>query len=612
MATIAASVALGPVGGMVAGIAINLVKDAASGNIHSLSDLGSSLASSAVSATIGLVTGGLGGAIGGKIAGYAACKLGAGLAGKMITGAISGGIGGGISDAAEQLATTGHVNWAQTANATKTGAIIGAVTGGATRCHSFDPSTQVLMADGSTKKIAEVKLGDKVLATDPKTGQTDGEQVSVLHHHEDSDFADVTVKDDKTGKTSVVKATANHPFWNATTQEWTEAKDLKAGDKLRNADGETTQTVAAIKVWTGLKWMDDLTVNYIHTYYVLVGDTPALVHNCGKDGELNPSALRQRVDALERQLGAGASRRTASGLHVVEGVDLFAVGARSNISEKGINLLDDGDEALRIYPGLPSPKVDPHLLGRDHAEGKVLTEAVGMGVEPKMLIASRPFCDEYCAPLIERLGGRILTRTRAKWGEVVMSEFPAPTSAPSAELALTVATADRVTTGLATFLEALEKPYSTDTFNPQQAVSMKWQELNGFGAVASLVQELNTELPVTRQRIMASGRTGSLIAAAAMDVISGILDDESDELDRLSGVVGSAFKVAMEMDRSHVVPPAGHTSWAAFEFASQVEVVNFLSGINGRYSLENIDELRMQAGGQGLAYHRGMKDLVRP
>jgi hypothetical protein len=41
--------------------------------------------------------------------------------------------------------------------------------------------------------------------------------------------------------------------------------------------------MAAVEVWTGLKWMQDLTVNDTHTYYVMAGNTPVLVHNCGKD-----------------------------------------------------------------------------------------------------------------------------------------------------------------------------------------------------------------------------------------------------------------------------------------------------------------------------------------
>ncbi|WP_433797428.1 LamG-like jellyroll fold domain-containing protein [Actinoplanes sp. CA-252034] len=278
VATVAAVATLGPVGGVLASIAINVAKDAMVGDIHSLSDLGASIGRAAISGTIGAVTGGLGAALGGKAAGFVACKLGAGILGRVTAGAAGGAVSGAVEDAASQYATTGSVNWRQTADAMATGAAIGAVTGGRSRCHSFDPETRVVMADESTKPIGEVELGDEVLATDPETGETTGKPVSVLHHHQDTDLTDVTVTDEN-GRSSTLKATANHPFWNAGTEEWTDAADLKAGDKLRSPDGEATQTVTSIKVWTGLKWMDDLTVNDIHTYYVLAGNKPVLVHN---------------------------------------------------------------------------------------------------------------------------------------------------------------------------------------------------------------------------------------------------------------------------------------------------------------------------------------------
>jgi hypothetical protein len=39
-------------------------------------------------------------------------------------------------------------------------------------CHSFDPKMPVLLADGSTKQIKDIKLGDRVLATGPAAGAT--------------------------------------------------------------------------------------------------------------------------------------------------------------------------------------------------------------------------------------------------------------------------------------------------------------------------------------------------------------------------------------------------------------------------------------------------------
>ena len=39
------------------------------------------------------------------------------------------------------------------------------------KCHSFTEETQVELADGGHSDIKDVKVGDKVLATDPETGR---------------------------------------------------------------------------------------------------------------------------------------------------------------------------------------------------------------------------------------------------------------------------------------------------------------------------------------------------------------------------------------------------------------------------------------------------------
>jgi RHS repeat-associated protein len=220
VATVVAAVALGPVGGILVGIAINVAKDAALGDIHSLGDLGKSVAMGAVVSSVGVLTGGAGGVIGSRIATMTASKLGAGILSKTVTGALQGGISNGVSDVADQLLTTGRVNPKQVAQQVALGALVGAVTGGRTKCHSFDPETRVVTsAEGDSKPIGEVKLGDKVLSTDPKTGTTETKPVSVLHHNLDADLADVTVKDAKTGKTDVLHTTWHHPFWNAGKQQ---------------------------------------------------------------------------------------------------------------------------------------------------------------------------------------------------------------------------------------------------------------------------------------------------------------------------------------------------------------------------------------------------------
>lgn len=98
---------------------------------------------------------------------------------------------------------------------------------------SFDANTRILLADGRHQRIADVKVGDKVLATDPQTGETTAKAVTALWIHQD-DLIDLTVADGQ------VTTTDDHPFWNATDKQWQNADQLDPGDLLRTADGGTT------------------------------------------------------------------------------------------------------------------------------------------------------------------------------------------------------------------------------------------------------------------------------------------------------------------------------------------------------------------------------------
>ncbi|WP_198041351.1 LamG-like jellyroll fold domain-containing protein [Micromonospora chokoriensis] len=162
--------------------------------------------------------------------------------------------------------------------------------------HSFDPATRVLMADGSTKPIEDVDLGDEVVATDPVTGESASEKVTYLHVNIDDDLTDVTVRDGESGETSVLKTTEHHPFWDATDGRWVDAGQLTPGHRLlvhddKRIEGDSTgagmggggpgRTVTVVKVddVDGSKTMRDLTVDNTHTYYVIAGSSSVLVHN---------------------------------------------------------------------------------------------------------------------------------------------------------------------------------------------------------------------------------------------------------------------------------------------------------------------------------------------
>lgn len=170
------------------------------------------------------------------------------------------------------------------------------------KCSSFMPGTLVLMADGSYKPIEDIEVGDKVIATDPDTGQTSvetvlypitsegkkelvqikidsiGAQQLWTPAHSPATTAFKTIQTAAQGDPLV--ATAAHPFWVAGgINDWIEAKDLKPGMWLRTSAGTYTQITAIKTREVSSQRVHNLTVTNIHTYYVVAGATPVLVHN---------------------------------------------------------------------------------------------------------------------------------------------------------------------------------------------------------------------------------------------------------------------------------------------------------------------------------------------
>ncbi|MGW7169382.1 polymorphic toxin-type HINT domain-containing protein [Streptomyces sp. NPDC054884] len=147
---------------------------------------------------------------------------------------------------------------------------------------SFSPDTPVLLKDGKTKAISKVKPGDDVEAADPSTGEHKGSRsvIARLVNH-DYDLVDVTVRT-ADGRTSTIHTTAKHPFWNDTLHTWTDAAHLQPGHLLNTVTDSHVQVVA-VNDQVGSADMYNLTVDDLHTYYVLAGATPVLVHNAGGD-----------------------------------------------------------------------------------------------------------------------------------------------------------------------------------------------------------------------------------------------------------------------------------------------------------------------------------------
>ncbi|QWF83872.1 RHS repeat domain-containing protein [Amycolatopsis sp. CA-230715] len=147
--------------------------------------------------------------------------------------------------------------------------------------NSFTPDTPVSMADGTRRPIEDVKVGDQVVTTDPESGRTEPHLVArTIIGTGQKDLVQLTIDsgDERAPQVTTVTATANHPFWVPSHQEWMDAADLLPGDVLLTSTG-TWVHVTAIKHWTALQRVHNLTVDEVHTYYVAPSSTSLLTHN---------------------------------------------------------------------------------------------------------------------------------------------------------------------------------------------------------------------------------------------------------------------------------------------------------------------------------------------
>ncbi|MGW1157847.1 golvesin C-terminal-like domain-containing protein [Streptomyces sp. NPDC002519] len=179
----------------------------------------------------------------------------------------------------------------------------------ATSCEagmSFAPDTPVLMGNGSTKAIGKLQVGDKVESADPETGKLKGSRtVQHVWINHDHDLVDVTIRT-KDGHTATLHTTSRHPFWDDTTHTWVPAGKLKAGHTLNTTDGRHAYVVA-IHTTPGAAHRWNLTVQQLHTYYVLAGATPVLVHNCdiSMDEAVNRAVAHVGDNATVVRSGSG-------------------------------------------------------------------------------------------------------------------------------------------------------------------------------------------------------------------------------------------------------------------------------------------------------------------
>ncbi|PSK87363.1 intein [Murinocardiopsis flavida] len=145
--------------------------------------------------------------------------------------------------------------------------------------NSFVPGTPVLLADGSTKPIEDIEVGDEVHAFDPRAGEEGPRPVTdLIQGTGKKTLVDITVINDD-GTKGNVTATDEHPFWVPDRAEWVDAIDLQSDARIRTSQG-TWAEITEVETRVGLaQRVHNITVDELHTYYVGKGGATLLTHN---------------------------------------------------------------------------------------------------------------------------------------------------------------------------------------------------------------------------------------------------------------------------------------------------------------------------------------------
>jgi len=141
---------------------------------------------------------------------------------------------------------------------------------GCKACPCFVAGTQVTLADGTTKAIETVVVGDTVRAYDEATGTVKSGTVSTLFvHPETHDFITLRI-----GTRSII-TTPEHPFF--VDGRWVKAGQLVAGDTLSLLEEGTLRPLRLDTVtrYSGTETTYNLNVEPYRTYFV----DGILVHN---------------------------------------------------------------------------------------------------------------------------------------------------------------------------------------------------------------------------------------------------------------------------------------------------------------------------------------------
>ncbi len=207
---------------------------------------------------------------------------------------------------------------------------------------SFTAVTKVALASGE-QAIGTLKVGQKVLAYNPKTHKMEAEPIVHVWKHTDDDLVDLTLTVQThaphsavtKSKSEVIHTNKKHPFLTL-EHDFLPVAQVKVGMHIERADG-TLGTVTAWTLVPGVMMMYNLEVAQDHTFTVGAGQW--IVHNCNipwssksvsqaskaLDAGVKEVTVKSRSEAEELFLRKfqGAGYTNTTGLGGVGSKDLF-------------------------------------------------------------------------------------------------------------------------------------------------------------------------------------------------------------------------------------------------------------------------------------------------
>jgi hypothetical protein len=147
------------------------------------------------------------------------------------------------------------------------------ISGGAKVC--FAAGTKITMADGNTKNIEQIKVGERVESYDFTRHKTVASRVTQVFHHDQKAMGSYYLVI-KTKHGHRLDVTTNHPIY--VNGAWKEAGELKIGDRLFGLDKHRDAIESIEKINARIPTYN-IEVDKYHVYFA----DALLVHNKGAD-----------------------------------------------------------------------------------------------------------------------------------------------------------------------------------------------------------------------------------------------------------------------------------------------------------------------------------------